>query len=309
MKNRFLQDRTTAEIDKQVAKVLRGLGNPKPPLSLEDVRTLLELDRQYYSSTNDGALREIVHNLRVAGKQIALRPTLLLDAIKAFDLKALFLPDRKRILLDSAQPEIKQRWSEAHEILHSIVPWHEELTLGDTKSSLSPNCYEQLEAEANYGAARLLFFQELFDSMARETKPSIRTIKQLKDAFGNSMTNTLWRYVERSEQVLFGVVCPSPHSPPPTFDPNDPLRYFIRSKSFADMFPDISEPTLFQSIKAYCSRKKGGPLGAGEIFFADVGGVSHSFKCETFSNTYEALTIGVYGKIERGIRLIHNHSK
>lgn len=307
MRNRFLLDRTTVEIDKQVAKVLRGLGNPKPPLSLEDVRDLLDLDRQYYSSTDDGALREFVHNLRVAGRQIALRPTLLLDAIKAFDLKALFLPDRKRILLDSAQPEIKQRWSEAHEIAHSIVPWHEELTLGDTKASLSPSCYEQLEAEANYGAGRLLFLRELFDSMARETEPSIRTIRQLRDIFGNSMTNTLWRYVERSERVLFGVVCPNPHSPPATFDCNDPLRYFIRSKSLANMFPEVSEPILFQSIKAYCSKKRGGPLGSGEVFLADVHGISHSFKCETFSNTYEALTIGVYGKIERGIALIHHH--
>lgn len=308
MKNRFLQDRTAAEIDKQVNKILRGLGNPKPPLQLREVRALLKLDRQYYSSTDDSAVKEFVHNLRLAGKQIALRPTLLLDAIKAFDLKALFLPDRKRILLDSAQPEIKQRWYEAHEITHSIVPWHEELTLGDTKSTLSPACYEQLEAEANYGAGRLLFFQDLFDSMARETEPSIETVKQLAKVFGNNITNTLWRYVERSEKTLFGVVCPSPHDPPQTFDPATPLKYFIRSRSFAKMFSDIDERELFEKIKSYCQKKRGGPLGSGCIYLVDVNGVSHSFLCETFFNTHEALTIGVYEKVEKTIVLISRHA-
>src|SRR2546426_6292394 len=222
MRNKFLQDRTAAEIDKQVAKILRGLGNPKPPLRLEEVRDLLKLDKQFYSSTDDGVLREVIHDLKVAGKQILQRPTLLLDVIKTFDLKALFLPDRKRILIDRDQPEIKWRWNEAHEITHSIVPWHEELALGDDKFTLTPSCYEQLEAEANYGAGRLLFIRDIFDEMARETEPTMEQIKRLSRLFGNTITNTLWRYVERSDELIFGVVSPHPHYLPAAFDPTNP---------------------------------------------------------------------------------------
>ncbi len=296
MRNKLLQQRTAVDIDRQVAKVLHGLGNPKPPLRLEEVLELLKLDRQYYSSTDDSALREVAHNLKVAGKQIIQRPTLLLDAIRAFDLKALFLPDRKRILIDKAQPELKWRWNEAHEITHSIIPWHEDLALGDDKFTLAPSCYEQLEAEANYGAGRLLFLQDLFDEMARETEPVMESIKDLSKVFGNTITNTLWRYVERSEKILFGIVSVHPRYLPPTFDPNDPCKYFIRSKAFAEKYPDVTEGDIFNGIRSYCSWAKRGPLGTGEVIFRDYEKNAHIFQCETFNNTHETLTLGVYGK-------------
>jgi hypothetical protein len=31
--------------------------------------------------------------------------------------KAFYLPDRKRVLIDSSQPKLKWRWNEAHEII------------------------------------------------------------------------------------------------------------------------------------------------------------------------------------------------
>ena len=45
-KNRFLSDKTARDIDERVERVLRGLGDPEPPLRLEDVRELLNLDRK-----------------------------------------------------------------------------------------------------------------------------------------------------------------------------------------------------------------------------------------------------------------------
>lgn len=153
MRNIYLSDRTAADIDARVARVLKGLGNPRPPLRLELVRDLLRLDRRYFSSGDPSAAQEFVHKLTMAGKQLALRPTLIWDVIKKWDLRALYLHDRKRILLDSNLPEIKQRWGEAHEIGHSLMDWHEVFALGDDQHSLSPSCHAQLEAEANFAAA------------------------------------------------------------------------------------------------------------------------------------------------------------
>ena len=42
-KNRFLSEKTAHDIDARVERVLKGLGNPEPPLRLEDVRHLLKL--------------------------------------------------------------------------------------------------------------------------------------------------------------------------------------------------------------------------------------------------------------------------
>lgn len=97
IRNRFLETKTARDIDAQVSKILRGLGNPQGPIDLADVRELLELDREYYSSTDDSGLREFISKAWIAGKQIRMRPSLIFDVVRRFDLKALYVPDRKRI--------------------------------------------------------------------------------------------------------------------------------------------------------------------------------------------------------------------
>ncbi len=74
------------------------------------------------------------------------RPALLLEAILKSELKALYVPDRKIILLDEAVPDIKQRWSESHEIVHSILDWHGSVMLGDDRITPIPACHEQIGA-------------------------------------------------------------------------------------------------------------------------------------------------------------------
>ncbi len=83
MRAAHLRANTRDDIGIQVSKVLRGLGNPEPPLRLEDVRLLLKLDRNYYSGADDSILRESVSRLKVAGQQVISRPTLLLEAIRS----------------------------------------------------------------------------------------------------------------------------------------------------------------------------------------------------------------------------------
>lgn len=76
-KNHLLRSRTMHDIDQRIERVLRGLGNPKPPLRLEDVRELLKLDRVFYRADDPGLMRETVSRIRVATIQVALRPMLL----------------------------------------------------------------------------------------------------------------------------------------------------------------------------------------------------------------------------------------
>ena len=59
MKNVSLKARTIADIDGQVDKVLRGLGNPEPPADLRLVRDLLKLDRGYYSGCLQSPIEEM----------------------------------------------------------------------------------------------------------------------------------------------------------------------------------------------------------------------------------------------------------
>jgi hypothetical protein len=294
VKNVFLRDRTAQDINNQVQKVLRDLGSPEPPLHLPEVRELLRLDRHYYSSKEEGVLREVAHRLILAGKQVLARPTLIGDAIKKWDLRSLFLPDRKRILIDSTLPEAKQRWSEAHEIGHSLIWWHDGTMLGDNKQTLTPACHVHIENEANFAAGQLLFLQDRFIHDARAITAGIAAVNELKKRFGNTITTTLWRYVEQSQVPMLGAISYHPCRLPPDFDPLNPLRYFVTSQEFENRFSNIREWAVFAHIQSYCLDRRGGLLGAADIVLEDDNGTSHIFRFETFFNRYDALTLGVY---------------
>lgn len=299
MKNLQLRSQTLADIERQVAKVLNGIGNPEPPLDLASVRELLRLDKQFYTTTlDDGCLRQTVSRLKVAGKQVLLRPTLLREAVRKLSLKALYLPDQKRILLDESLPAIKHRWNEGHEIGHSIIPWHADVMLGDDEATLTQACHEIVEAEANFAAGMLLFLQQKFAAEANDTLVSIAEIRKLSKRYKNTMTSTMWRFIEQSHQDLpmVGLVTVHPHASrrPSDFDPMDPCRYCIQSALFAARFGSVSERTLFSEVVSYCGAQRGGSLGQGEVMLRDDRGDPHLFRFETFFNSYQALTLGVW---------------
>ncbi len=289
MQNCFLAERTVRDIDRRVLKILKDLGDPVPPLRLEVVRELLRLDLAYYSSSNQGILAETIHRLKVAGKQVIDRPALLVDAVRKLELKALWIPDRQRILIDEELPPTKRRWGEAHEIGHSILPWHEAAMHGDKKQTLSLSCEHQVEAEANFAAGRILFLGDRFADQLRGSPPTMGRIRDLNKLFGNSITSTLWRAVELAESPAFGLVGPHPGGPLG----EEPIRYFIRSRAFLGRFDGVTPLGVYRGLRTFC-RGSRGPLGQDEIIFHDSNGDPHVFLVDCFFNQYEALTLGVH---------------
>lgn len=305
MKNVSLDNRTVLDIDDQVAKVLRGLGNPSPPVDLRLVRELLKLDQGYYSTNDDGLLRETFSRLKIAGIQVLKRPTILADAVRTLSLKALYLPDQKRILLDRDLPQLKHRWNEAHEIGHDIIPWHEGMMLGDTLETLTPSCHSIMEAEANYAAGQLLFLGSRFVEEATSHQPSLQLVRQLSGTFGNTITSTLWRLTEQAHggRAVVAMVSGHPHRArrKRDFDPLNPCRYCIQSPPFRDMFGSMTEPQLFSVAASYCGSQSGGSLGQEEVVLNDRNGDRHVFDFETFFNRHEALTLGVWRRAHQGL--------
>lgn len=288
--NLYLEPRAERDINSSVARIIRDLGNPEPPIRLEQVRDLLKLDLRFYSLTNPGFLQETIHRLKVAGKQALMRPGLILDAVKKFDIKALYLQDSKRILLDSDLPLLKLRWNEAHEIIHSVVPWHDDLAHGDQASTLSRSCHLRIESEANYGAGRLLFLGPAFTSRLLDHKVCISTIKKLAKEFGNTITSTFWRTVETMDAPAFGLISKG--------HPSDDhqaasSRYLILSRRFQAEFGGVSAPSTIHFIRTTC-RRGGGVIYNGDGVLKDVAGTEHLFRLESFFNRYETLTLCTY---------------
>ena len=286
--NLLLTPTTLRTIDQQIEKLLRDLGNPSPPLNLDQVRALLKLDRRYYSSLDDSWLREKIHQMTVAGKQVVSRPSLMLTVVKNLRLKGVLLADRRRILLDQELPEPKQRWAEAHEIVHNVVPWHEGIAHGDPEMTLRLGCQEQIEAEANYGAGRLLFLGKRFDEMVVAGPVDFAALQSLHKAYGNTMTTTLWRIVELSLDASFGLVTAHPRD---VDSSSEAIRYFLRSPNFAAEFATVTAAGLFSEVKRRCYGRRG-PIGHGDFVLIDGRGEAYEFRFESFFNGHDALTLG-----------------
>lgn len=283
------------DIDRLIDKILRDLAHPEPPLDLRLVRELLRLDRKYYSSTDAGPLAEYAHRLRVAGKRLAEDPKLILDVVKKAKLSGLWLPDDRKILIDIEVPEPKHRWIEAHEISHSFIPWHNEFLLGDTEITLAPDCQAMIEAEANFGAGRMLFLGDQFSIEAKDYEPSFNSIKALKGRFGNTLTSTFWRFVEDRNPLepIFGLISTHPKYADigPTKDGSG-VHHFIKSAAFSRMFPAVTAAQLFDLIRLHTSWKRRGPVVEGTAALMDGGGSSRTIVLDGFCNSHQVLTLG-----------------
>ena len=284
------------DIRDQIDRVLRDLGNPEPPLQLKNVRSILSLDLKYYSSTDPGLVLELTHRFRLlARKTIPDLGRHLQSALSKSQLCAFWVPDKSRIMLDSDVPKPKHRWIEAHEIIHSITPWHKKFLLGDNAQTLDPTCCAVLEAEANYGAGRLLFLSGKFGVEARDVDLSFNSIDLLRKRYGNSIVSTFWRMVEdRSpSQPVFGLVRTHPHHPEiGCHDGPNPWRYFIRSDAFVRQFSSISPEAVFEMIRCHASRRRAGPIFAAQDVIRDDRGTDWEIELESFSTTHAVLTLG-----------------
>lgn len=300
MKNPVVTGYEAAAIDKAVDRVLRDLNDSEPPLNVDEVRELLKLHRKYYSMTDPSLFAEMSHSLRIGGHRISRSLKNFVQQVRNAGLRAIFDAERRRICIDEDLPKPKHRWAECHEISHSLIEWHDDYLLGDRELELSADCHETIEAEANYGAGRLLFLGDRFSDeiMSRET--GIQVVRDLKEDFGNTYTSTLWRYVEQHQGAapLLGVVTTHPGNKPQDFDPSSPCRYLIQSAQFRARFSKVSEMQLFNIIAEYCAPNgywpRGGLLGDATCLLRDDNGERHEFSFETFSNFHETLTLGVH---------------
>lgn len=287
--------RERQDIDKLIAKVIRDLGNPEPPLRLNLVRDLLALDLRYYSTTDIGPLLEFAHRIKVAGKRLVAKPSLMLEVVRKANLSGLWMPDNRQILIDKGQPQLKHRWIEAHEIAHSLVPWHTDFLLGDNDLTLDPGCHAIIEAEANYGAGRLIFLGDQFSKDAKDCALSFKAIKLLQSKYGNTLTSTFWRFVEDRDPALaaFGLISQHPHHNDIGQGPNgEPVHNFVRSEAFRSRFSSVTPMDVYALVCRNASYTRNGPVVGGVEALLDDSGVPMSFVLDGFSNTYHLLTYG-----------------
>lgn len=279
-----MDDATAREIDRTVQKLLSEMMVREPPLILDDVFDHLALDHGYYDLEDPGFLRDVWHRIKIG-------PSQLIHIVKKIDLRGLWLPDRNKVLVDQGIPDLKKRWTNAHEIAHRLIPAHSSFFLGDTAETLDPEYQFMLEEEANYAASALLFLNEHFTVDARDTPLTIPSIKTLAKRYGNTCASTLRRYVERGHEVpMLGVISKALWQAP-----SEPAerrcRYLIASSAFKKQFGVLRRIDVINFIDSYVRCRRGGPVGSGEVTIPDLNGDDHNFVAESFNNRYDLLTL------------------
>lgn len=102
---------------------------------------------------------------------------------------------RERIaLVDLSQAEPRARLTEAHEIGHGIIPWHEAAFQLDDKERLLGATRDQLEQEAYLAGGHLIFQGLHFWKRALDYRVSIATPVALAAEYRASMHATIRYY-------------------------------------------------------------------------------------------------------------------
>jgi len=251
---------------------------------------LQQLDPLYYRTSEDGVVRETISRVKVGTKLFFERPTRIWEAIKTANLKALWIPEQKRILVDGDLHAMKKRWNFAHEIGHSIIDWHRDFTFGDDPFTLVEGYHIDLEAEANYAAGRLLFLQDLFNQHVNGVQHTLKSLNKVADDFGNSWTSTLYRTVEILDVPSFAII----GSHPVRKNSEEKTRHFITSAPFDALFPSFGEAEALKVIRSYCSYSTRGPLGECAFPLVDARGEQWEFMIESFALPYgDVLTLAI----------------
>jgi hypothetical protein len=288
---------TRREIDKIVERILRDADLRKPPIQITDVLEHLKLNRSFYSLDDPTLLRRFAHRIQIGTNKLV---NILRDKIK---LAAVWLPDEKRILVDTSLPAPKQLWASFHDSVHTVLPWHREFFLGDTAQSLEHDYQDMLEAEANYGASGLMFGGKVFTAQALDTTPCWESIVQLTKLHKKSYVTTFRRYVEHRHGVALAGLISTPWWMDKPEDQITRCRHFIRSPEFESQFPKVHPDQLLAPIKKSTFPRKWGVSGDFTFAVENVGGDQCEFFAESFFNQHYLMTLFVARPIGKAAKV------
>ena len=99
--------------------------------------------------------------------------------------------ERRAVYVDLAQPEPRRRFTDAHEAMHALCPWHEATLREDTAAELFRATRASIEAEANFGAAQLIFQGRAFRERLRALPADLGAARALAAEHGASLRATL----------------------------------------------------------------------------------------------------------------------
>ena len=104
--------------------------------------------------------------------------------------------EERTLFVNAGQSGPRRRFTQAHEIVHTLCGWHYAALREDTEASLFGPARDAIEVEANAGAAMLIFQAGAFRERAAELPCTLASVRLLAKTFGASLHATLHHYVQ-----------------------------------------------------------------------------------------------------------------
>jgi uncharacterized protein DUF955 len=208
--------------------------------------------------------------------------------------KVLGLLDRRSgiIYVDPCTHDSRKLFITYHEVTHKVLGWQKIILTQDEQLTLSAECEDLFEAEANYGAADILFQCERFEDEARDDL-SIESALYLRSRYDSSCHAALRRFVERNHRSCLLMVLTPTSKEHEDGQTSYYVVYSIPSIPFTDEFGDPLNLVFVNP--SHDLGKILNNSGHGEIVLPDTKGFLRTCVVQTFSNKFKTFGL-IYPK-------------
>lgn len=224
------------------------------------------------------------------------------------------LLQRERLaFVDYGQSPNRARLTEAHEIAHKILPWHEAPLQLDDDQRLFGDTLDRLELEAYLAGAHILFQGKHFQRQAMDYRVSIETPIGLADEYQASLHATIRYYVTHHPLPVALLIAGRYEAR----DGSVPLWRSVESPAFLKEFGCLAQrlPGRIQvagtggALADIAHRSlRTNDVSVKNLALPDLQGVPHEFLVEAFYNTHNLLIMFSEAKagerIARSFRLV-----
>lgn len=202
----------------------------------------------------------------------------------------------------------RANFTEAHEIAHVLLPWHEDAFRIDDERRLFYETHEELESEANYAAAHLIFQGHRYHERALEDRVSIATPIELADVYRASLHASIRYYVEHHPEPVAVLVAGRYAQ----YDGTLPIWTSFESQSFLERFGRFVSQLPGSGLpidddlplgKIAASVRESAEVVSEVIGLVDLNGENKRFVAEGFFNQYSVfIMVAPQKRIKTGRR-------
>lgn len=201
---------------------------------------------------------------------------------------------RQKVTYVASDTPVREIWPKLHELGHQVLSWQQvNIAYMDDQRSLSQECEELFDQEANDFAGEVLFQGNTFTDLAKSRYADFDTIFTLADKFGASKHATARHFAAESDEPI-ALVSYYKTSRAVAVDGKQALmigKASSASNKFIQKYPDLRLPMFIAPTHHWAKAiDEGKAIGGSQIM--DCGdGTTANFLWHAWWNTYGLLVL------------------